>query len=54
MPFATHLEYEMALETANPGTDFEEEDPGFEKDLKEKIRERMKALINQSYSSNSL
>lgn len=54
MPFATHLEYEMALEKANPGTDFEEEDPGFEKDLKEKIRERMKALINQTYSSNSL
>jgi len=54
MPFATHLEYEMALEKANPGTDFEEEDPGFEKELKEKIRERMKALINQTYSSNSL
>lgn len=54
MPFATHLEYEMALEKANPGSDFEEEDPGFERDLKEKIRERMKALINQTYSSNSL
>ncbi len=54
MPFTTHLDYEMALEKANPGTDFVEEDPDFEKDLKEKIRERMKALINSTYSSNSL
>jgi hypothetical protein len=54
MPFTTHLDYEMALEKANPGTDFVEEDPDFEKDLKEKIRERMKALIDQTYSSNSL
>lgn len=54
MPFVTHLEYEMAMEKANPGTDFIEEDPDFEKDLKQKIRERMKALINQTYSSNSL
>ena len=53
MPFATHLEYEMALEKANPGVDLEEDD-GFEKELKEKIRDRMKALINQTYSSNSL
>ena len=35
----------MALEKANPGVDLEEDD-GFEKELKEKIRDRMKALIN--------
>ena len=53
MPFATHLEYEMAMEKANPGVDMEEDD-GFEQDMKEKIRDRMKTLIDQSYSANSL
>lgn len=53
MPFSTHLEYEQTLEQQNPGVDFEEDD-GFEKDYREKLRERMKQIIDRSYSSNSL
>ena len=53
MPFSSHLDYERILETQNPGVDYEE-DTGFEKEIKEKLRVRMKQLIDGSYSSNSL
>jgi len=53
MPFATHLEYELAIEQQNPGIDLEE-DTGFEKEYREKLRERMKQIIDRGYSSNSL
>ncbi len=53
MPFATHLEYETAIEQQNPGVDLEE-DTGFEKEYREKLRERMKQIIDRGYSSNSL
>ena len=53
MPFPTHQEYEMRLERANPDVDYEE-DVGFEKEYREKLRDRMRILIERSYSSNSL
>jgi len=53
MPFPTHDLYEVALEKANPGVDYEE-DTGFEKEYREKLRERMKQIIDRGYSSNSL
>ncbi len=53
MPFSSHADYERILEEQNPGVDYEE-DTGFEKEIKEKLRARMKQLIDGSYSSNSL
>jgi hypothetical protein len=53
MPFSSHADYERMLEQQNPGVDYEE-DTGFEKEIKEKLRDRMKQLIDGSYSSNSL
>ena len=53
MPFTTHEQYESMLEKANPGVDYEE-DTGFEKEYREKLRERMKQIIDRGYSSNSL
>jgi len=47
MPFATHLEYEQQLEKNNPGVDYEE-------DLRDKIANRLKQLLEGSYSNNSL
>jgi hypothetical protein len=53
MPFTTHAEYEMAMESQNQGVDYEE-DTGFEKEIKEQLRERMLQLLQSSSSSNSL
>ena len=53
MPFATHDEYEKQLELANPDVDYEE-DTGFEKEMKEKLRDRMRQLIDATYTKNSL
>ena len=53
MPFATHLEYEQILESNNPDVDYEE-DTGFEREIKEKLRDRMRQLIDATYTKNSL
>lgn len=53
MPFSTHAEYEKRLEDQNPGVDYEE-DTGFEKEVKEKLRTRLKQLIEGSSTNNSL
>ena len=51
MPFATHLEYEQAVEGMSGADPVEAE---FITDMKEQLRERMKQLITSSYSVNSL
>ena len=53
MPFNTHEQYEQALESQNQGVDYEE-DTGFEKDVRERLRERMKQLLSSTSSNNSL
>lgn len=52
MPFATHPEYEAALERMNPGVDFEEGD--FKEDLRDRIRQRLKDLVRSTSSYNGL
>ena len=51
MPFATHLEYEQAVEGMSGADPIEAE---FISEMKEQLRERMKQLITSSYSVNSL
>ncbi len=51
MPFATHLEYEQAVEST---VTVDQEEETFVKDMKEQLRARMKQLIGSSYSVNSL
>jgi len=52
MPFTTHQEYELRLEMLT-GAD-QEESPDFKEDLKTKLKERLKQLIDSTYSNNSL
>lgn len=52
MPFPTHEQYERAVQSqtgVNPN-----DETGFEEEVKEQLKERMKQLIDGSYSSNSL
>ena len=50
MPFANHLDYELALERLNKDIDSSEEDEEIQKGLKQRIQQ----LLNSSYSENSL
>jgi hypothetical protein len=52
MPFATHQEYELRLEMIT-GTDMTEA-PEFKQDLQNKLKERLKQLVNSTYTNNSL
>ena len=52
MPFATHEEYEQALEQ-QLGVDVEEE-KGFKESMRDKIRGRLEELLNSSSTSNSI
>ena len=51
MPFATHLEFEQAVQGMSGADPVEEE---FITDMKEQLRARMKQLLTSSYSVNSL
>ena len=57
MPFPSHKEYELRLEIAT-GVDQEERQAinmkGIKEDLRDKIAERLKQLLESSYSNNSL
>ena len=52
MPFATHEEYEPRLEMVT-GED-KTEAPEFKKDLQNKLKERLKQLVDSTYTNNSL
>jgi hypothetical protein len=57
MPFPSHKEYELRLEILR-GTDQEERQAinkqGLKEELRDKIAERLKQLLDSSYSNNSL
>jgi len=57
MPFPSHKEYELRLEIAS-GVDQEERQAinmqGIKEELRDKIAERLKQLLDSSYSNNSL
>jgi hypothetical protein len=52
MPFATHEEYELRLEMST-GVDMTEA-PEFKKDLQDKLKTRLKQLVDSTYTNNSL
>ena len=52
MPFTTHEEYELRMEMVT-GTDMTEA-PEFKQDLKDKLKERLKQLVDSTYTNNSL
>ena len=52
MPFTTHEEYELRLEMQT-GTDMMEE-PQFKKELQDKLKARLKQLVDSTYTNNSL
>jgi hypothetical protein len=52
MPFTTHEEYELRMEMVT-GTDMTEA-PGFKQDLQDKLKERLKQLVDSTYTNNSL
>ena len=52
MPFATHEEYELRLEMST-GVDMTET-PEFKKDLQDKLKTRLKQLVDSTYTNNSL
>ena len=58
MPFPTHAEYELRLQIANQGTDYEEGLAINAQDLKEslrdQLRQRLEELLNSTSTSNSL
>ena len=58
MPFPTHAEYELRLQIANQGTDYEEGLAINAKDLKESLRDQLRQsleeLLNSTSTSNSL
>ena len=58
MPFDTHGEYELRLQIANQGSDYEEGLAINAQDLKETLRDqlrlRMEELLSSTSSSNSL
>jgi len=57
MPFPNHKEYELRLELANGGDQEELQGinmQGIKEDLRDKIANRLKQLLEGSYSSNSL
>ena len=57
MPFATHLEYEQAIESTGngePASEQDLQDTEFLIDMRDKIRMRLKQLLDSSTTSNGL
>ena len=58
MPFATHSEYELRLQIANQGVDYEEglaiNSQDLKESLRDQLRQRLEELLNSTTTSNSL
>ena len=57
MPFATHLEYEQAVASSSngePASEQDLQDTEFLIDMRDKIRMRLKQLLDSSTTSNGL